>query len=150
MSRVILRPHHALCLHYFIGKGYGGGFVENMFHIKRLLCEKPDTEVVFHHGTDEICAACPNRSKGLCSTQEKVERYDRECAEACGFAEEKAFLWRDCAKLVEEKIIKAPGGRERICFDCLWKTLCQQLDVEKSVESVKNSVNITRGKGNRR
>ena len=131
-----LRPHHALCLHYFTGHGYSGEFVENMFHIKQLLGEKSNREVVFHCKTDIICAACPNNREGECGTPEKVARYDAKCAEACGFSCGVPISWAECEEQVRTKILQVPGEREKICGDCLWKTLCQQQDVEKSVESV--------------
>ncbi len=131
-----LRPHHVLCLNYFIGKGYSGEFVENMFNIKYLLCQKPDEKIVIHRGIDCICAACPNNLGTVCRTQGKVAHYDAEVAETCGFTEETPVLWSECERLVLEKIIRAPGVRKKICFDCLWKTICQQQDVENSVENV--------------
>jgi hypothetical protein len=137
-KELLLRPHHALCLQYFIGQGYGGEFVENMFHIKRLLCEKPDRTVILHSGTDCICAACPNNRGGVCLSSEKVARYDRECLKACGIAENQAISWAELRRRAAEKIIRKPEVRNQICFDCLWKTLCQQQDVENSVENVKN------------
>ncbi|MCI1954846.1 MAG: DUF1284 domain-containing protein [Oscillospiraceae bacterium] len=133
---VLLRPHHALCLHYFIGKGYGCGFVENMFHIKRFLCGRSLRTVVLHNGADCICAACPNRRNGGCMSSEKVARYDRECLKACGLAFGQAFPWPELCRRVRKAILEKPGVRAGICFDCLWKTLCQQQDVEKSVENV--------------
>lgn len=135
-GQLILRPHHSLCLQYFIGKGYGCEFVENMFHIKRLLCEKPDRTVVLHSGTDCICAACPNNQSGVCNTSEKVSRYDRECLKAAGFTCGQAVSWAELERRIRENIVEKPEVRNLICFDCLWKTLCQQQDVEKSVESV--------------
>lgn len=136
---LILRPHHALCLHYFVGRGYSGGFVENMFHMKRLLCEKPEQTVFLHCGADCICAACPNSRGGICLTQEKVLRYDRECLKVCGIAEKREISWAELRRCTEERIIGKPGVRQKICCDCLWKSLCQQQDVENSVENVNNS-----------
>jgi hypothetical protein len=131
-----LRPHHAMCLGFFTGHGYGGEFVENMFHIRRALWKNPDRLVVLRRGADCICAACPNNRGGVCRTAEKAARYDEKVRRACGFSAGQTMRWRELRSAVEAKILSRPGARRGICADCLWNPLCQQQDVEKSVESV--------------
>ena len=58
MSRMTLRPHHALCAQFFVGKGYSAQFVE---HMKRVLSELDrGADVTLTDGCDAICAGCPN------------------------------------------------------------------------------------------
>lgn len=85
-GRLILRPHHTLCLQFFAGRGYSGEFVQNMFHIRQMLVEKPKRIILLHSGADDICAACPNNRSGRCRTQQKVDRYDEKCRRACDFS----------------------------------------------------------------
>ncbi len=135
-GRLILRPHHTLCLQFFAGRGYSGEFVQNMFHIRQMLVEKPERIVLLHSGTDDICAACPNNRSSRCKTQQKVARYDEKCRRACDFSPEQLLPWEEANRRVRDRILSRPGVRSRICSDCLWNSLCQQQDVENSVENV--------------
>ena len=52
-----LRPHHSLCMQFYVGKAYSPDFGKNMEQ-KLLLPE--DTELVITFGLDDLCAHCPN------------------------------------------------------------------------------------------
>ena len=52
-----LRPHHSLCMQFYVGKAYSPDFGRNMEQ-KLLLPE--DTELVITFGLDDLCAHCPN------------------------------------------------------------------------------------------
>ncbi len=117
-----IRPHHGMCLAFFEGKGYSGGFTAHMAQIRsRLLREDP--EVCLCPETDEICSRCPNNAGGVCSTAEKVDRYDRAVLEQCGFTPGQPIRWSRFSRLVEERIL-SPGKRETICGDCQWNGIC--------------------------
>lgn len=131
-----LRPHHVLCLSFFTGYGYSSGFVENMFHIRRLLWENPKQCILLCRGSDCICAGCPNHRGKLCRTGEKAERYDAEVLKACGFSFGQVLSFHKLRQAATLKILNRPGTRNAICNDCLWNSFCQHLPVEKSVENV--------------
>ena len=57
--------HHGMCLPFFRGEGYSGAFVENMTRMKKILEENP--EICLVAGSDDICAACPNRLTESCA-----------------------------------------------------------------------------------
>lgn len=137
-SPLPLRPHHGMCLGFFTGHGYSGAFTEHMARVRRGLWENPGRPVVLRRGADVLCAACPNNLGGACRTAEKADRYDERVLEACGLSFGQTMAWRAFRRAVAEKILARPGARETICADCWWNPLCQQQDVEKSVESVKN------------
>lgn len=117
-----IRAHHGMCLAFFEGKGYSGGFTNHLARLRtRLLREDP--EVRLCSGTDEICSRCPNNAEGLCSAAEKVDRYDRAVLEYCGLSAGRRIRWSAFSRLVEERIL-SPGKREAICGDCQWNELC--------------------------
>ena len=128
-----LRAHHGMCLAFFRGKGYSEDFSSHMGRIKALLEEDPEQVIEVICSTDDICAACPNNAGGICTSEEKVARYDagvmtRLCPEgAAGKARgEMAKVEMTCAefaRLVRERILLA-GEREKICGDCQWSGIC--------------------------
>ena len=69
-----IRPHHGMCLAFFIGNGYSTGFTAHMQEMLELFTKGAD--VCLTVKTDEICSACPNNSQGICEAAEKVKRYD--------------------------------------------------------------------------
>lgn len=128
-----LRAHHGMCLAFFRGKGYSEDFSSHMGRIKALLEADPEQVIEVICSTDDICAACPNNAGGICTSEEKVARYDagvmtRLCPEgAAGKARgEMAKVEMTCAefaRLVRERILLA-GEREKICGDCQWSGIC--------------------------
>lgn len=116
-----IRAHHGMCLSFFQGKGYSGGFTENMWKMKERLAQNP--EVVLVCGTDDVCACCPNNREGVCVSSEKVEGYDRRTLALCGLSENDRLCWSAFEALVQKNIIEA-GRRESVCGDCEWNGLC--------------------------
>ena len=58
-----LRPHHGMCLAYFKGEGYSGGFTAHMAEMLKLFLS--GKRIRLHVDTDEICSACPNNQDGI-------------------------------------------------------------------------------------
>lgn len=133
MDKVELRPHHLLCLRFFIGRGYDDVFSARMAALQQELWERPERMVLFAQGGDGLCAVCPHRAGNACSSP-KPSRYDetilrimdRQIGEAAPFA-----VWE---KLMEERILK-PGRLSEICGDCEWWGICEPMSSawEKSV-----------------
>lgn len=118
---VRLRAHHGMCLAFFRGQGYSSGFTANMEKVHSSL--KEDTQIELCVGKDVICSACPNLQKGVCTTAEKVEKYDKRVLEACGFSAGSRITWKEFSQTVEKNIIES-GKRKEICGDCSWTELC--------------------------
>ena len=59
-----VRPHHGMCLAFFIGKGYSEGFSAHMEKMLKEFQKNLPVRLVVH--TDEICSACPNNEKNVC------------------------------------------------------------------------------------
>lgn len=122
MTPLPVRPHHGMCLAFFVGEGYSDGFSAHMAQVLlRLEGEDPVVQVV--PWTDEICAACPNNENGVCRSVGKVDRYDREVLTRCGLAPGTQLRWSAFSGLVWDRILK-PGQRREICGGCQWNALC--------------------------
>ena len=130
----LLRPHHGMCLAFFIGEGYSDAFTENMAAVLELL-EEEGIIVELKAECDEICRACPNKrdsaedgssgkTASCCVSEKKVAAYDRAVLKACGLKEEEIISFAEFTALVQEKII-APGNRKKICKGCRWSYICE-------------------------
>lgn len=117
-----LRPHHLLCLHFFEGKGYSDEFTANMTSVKSAL-EQLDPRIELVRGGDIICGSCSNNINGVCSSDEKVSRYDEAVLSLCGIDTECELSFSRLQSIVLEKIIY-PHRLEEVCKDCQWSCIC--------------------------
>ena len=118
---LLLRPHHGMCMAYFVGRGYSGGFSAHMAALLEALA--PESPVRLTVGTDAVCAACPNNTDGLCDKPELVAGYDRAVLELCGLGEGYILSFGDFTALVQERILDQ-GIRREICGGCQWDGIC--------------------------
>lgn len=117
-----LRPHHGMCINFFVGKGYSDDFTAHMTSMIRSLSANPI--ICLSTETDAICTKCPNNTKGSCTTDEKVMQYDRKVLEHCGLANGVCMHYSDFSQLIHKQILQR-GLREEICGDCQWNALCR-------------------------
>ena len=75
-----IRPHHGMCLAFFIGNGYSTGFTAHMQEMLELFTKGAEVQLVMK--TDEICSACPNNCEGVCEAAEKVKNKELTFDEA--------------------------------------------------------------------
>ena len=114
MSEYKLRPHHVLCINFYVGKGYSKEFTENMSQIIENLQKNPLIEITTGH--DVICSKCPC---GDCTG--KAESYDRKVIAIAVISGK--MHWKDLQKTVREKIIDT-GRLHEVCGDCQWFCIC--------------------------
>lgn len=124
MSGIKLRPHHLLCLRFFEGKGYSDEFTANMSSVKSSL-EQPDPGIELVRSADIICGSCPNDLNGVCSSAEKVSRYDEAVLSLCGIDPSCGHSWSSLQDSVLEKII-VPDRLQEVCGDCQWSYICMK------------------------
>ncbi|MDO4565642.1 MAG: DUF1284 domain-containing protein [Clostridia bacterium] len=106
-----LRPHHALCIQRFIGKGYSEDFTSKMWEVVSALKANPEQTVLFVKGEDELCAHCPHNQNG-CVSMEKVTRMD----ELVGLSGE--MKWSKAVEVANALPVTD------ICKNCEWYSLC--------------------------
>ena len=111
-----LRPHHALCLRFFEGRGYSEAFTENAWKVLDRL--NANGRFTVTTGPDALCAACPNLRDDGCVWQQKIRRYDEAAASMLGLRENETYPWGDFTKETAKTLIPA------ICADCEWYGLC--------------------------
>ena len=118
-----LRPHHALCLRHFVGKGYSDAFVKNMTQLHRRLHSgsREMVQIILHR--DSLCGACPHDVDFSCEMEEKVRRLDAAVAQACGLRSGQWLSWQELCALIDAHMM--PGGLlPEACGICEWHELC--------------------------
>jgi hypothetical protein len=125
MEKLKLRPHHALCIQFFIGKGYSAEFTENMYNIIEKLKFNPDITVTM--GADVLCSKCPNLQDGICINESHVKYTDKKTAEICGFKDGMIVDAEDFFGRADDKIINAKKMCE-VCQQCRWNSICYSAD----------------------
>ena len=116
-DRIALRPHHALCLHFFEGKGYSDAYVQNARAVLNTL--QAQGEFTVTAGPDALCRACPHLNEnGLCRWQEKVLRFDAAAKTALGLQENAVYDFNAFSKERCRQCVPT------VCPDCEWTYIC--------------------------
>lgn len=124
-----LRPHHGMCFQFYEGKGYSEDFTDHMGRIIMELENNPEELVRLSCAVDVVCKNCPNNENGVCTTLEKVTRYDREVLEAVNLHDGDEISYDEFSELVRKNIIDA-GIRRDICGDCCWDSICHSHELK--------------------
>ena len=119
-----LRPHHALCIRFFEGKGYSEDFVRHMHGIIALL-EQENPTVTLHDGCDCICEGCPKNTDGVCADNEKVRAIDKRAFDLLQYSAGDDVYWSDLYEKANEEIIGC-GRLKEVCRDCQWLCICEK------------------------
>ena len=128
MSGCELRPHHALCVGFFQGKGYSEAFVENMASVIGTL-RASDPLLTLRSAADPLCGGCPHNRGGVCDSADKVARYDAAVLRLLALADGAALRWSELSARAREHIL-SPGRLGEVCGDCQWYEICSQATVE--------------------
>lgn len=120
----LLRPHHALCICFFEGKGYSEDFVRHMGRVIETL-EASDPVVTLHTSCDCICIACPKNVSGKCIDSEKVRAIDDRVLALLSYQAGEKARWSELYEQANDKIIRR-GRLQEVCRDCQWLYLCNK------------------------
>lgn len=113
-----IRPHHLLCMHGFVGKGYDAGFTENMARLVGLIQRNGNTKLNIILNTDDICMKCPHKAgENLCARQEKVARLDDGTVKTLGIRAE-VYSYHEIAARIKANL--SEDGFDEICHECEW------------------------------
>ena len=116
-----LRPHHGMCMAYFMGFGYSDGFTAHMAALLREL--RPESPIRLTVGVDAVCGPCPNNRGGLCSKPELVSGWDRAVLRLCGLEEGSVLPFSAFTGRVQKHILDREL-RAGICGGCQWNEFC--------------------------
>ena len=121
-SITTLRPHHALCVLFFEGKGYSPAFIENM----TAILAEPSQMVHITMGCDSLCQECPHSQDGVCDDAAKVAQFDQRILSLSHetFHAEQAKSLSELCQSVYDTILRQ-GLLADVCGECEWATLCQ-------------------------
>ena len=126
MEEIILRPHHGMCFQFYAGKGYSADFTDHMGKVIKEFADAPWQKIRLMVVADVVCENCPHNESGICTSQEKVRRYDEEVLRACGLTEGDIIPYAEFLGLVKDRIITS-GRRGEICADCSWDCICREM-----------------------
>ena len=113
-----------MCFRFYEGKGYSEDFTDHMGRIIRECEADPDQKIVLKTGADDVCENCPNNEGGICTTADKVKRYDEGVLKACDLHAGDEIGYAEFLELVKEKVVDT-GLRKEICGDCSWDYICR-------------------------
>lgn len=115
-----LRPHHSLCMQFFIGKGYSPAFTKHMYQCLDL---PRDCIVEITFGLDELCQFCPNHPAGICDSQQHVHEIDTRVANRFHYVEGTKLtlgeFWDNARSQIIEK-----NQVHQVCGDCAFLSIC--------------------------
>ena len=117
-----LRPHHALCVRFFEGRGYSKAFIRHMASVIDSL-RRDDPSVTLCNNCDIFCERCPHNTNGVCDTDEKVSGIDSRTLDLTELTFGSALPWHDFYTRAYDRIIKT-GRLKEVCRDCRWLSIC--------------------------
>ena len=116
-----IRPHHLLCLKWFVGEGYSTDFTKNMHEILFKL-NNANQEFILTLEKDNICSKCPNlNSSAICTSATKVSLMDSKVIKYFSLTPSKTYNYIDIKKKIEDSITNEIIND--ICGNCEWFSL---------------------------
>ena len=133
-TRIKLRGHHLICLHFFHGEGYNAEYVENLSHVLKMAAYK---EIEICNGIDDVCKKCPYVKNKKCF-------YNEHAHEGIKKMDEKAMSLLNLTTEMETKWYKIKEGlsgifnewSESYCKDCDWLQVCEKDVFYKQLKTV--------------
>ncbi|MGN0537315.1 MAG: DUF1284 domain-containing protein [Acutalibacteraceae bacterium] len=125
MSSFNLRPHHALCIQNFRGRGYSPEFTENMTSVIQIM-EQNNPQIMLVSETDILCSSCPHNQQGRCRSYSHVLELDKRFLQSCELHTETPITWQNL-KTHAISILKNQHRFQKICHDCSWYEFCSSL-----------------------
>lgn len=116
-----IRPHHLLCINFFVGKGYSNDFTKNMYNVIKQLQQNPKIKI--HTNADTLCSKCPHNKLNICDDNSKVLDYDAKTLSLLNLNFDDQISWNDAQKLVSNNILEK-DLLKNICGDCKWFSIC--------------------------
>lgn len=127
--KLLLRPHHLLCLQKYTGHGYDETFTIHADNVTQALSANPEMETEIVKGCDIMCGKCPFNNGGTCKTEEKVNTLDAEVLKTCAVQYGDIGCWKDFSQKAKELILDTEEF-DRICSCCSWYELCRNTEIE--------------------
>ncbi len=120
-EKINFRPHHFICVLGYQGKGYSGGFVENMDKVVTNGLHGvggDDTLIEVVMTADVICAPCPHKRGEGCVKQAKIDALDERHAERLNLKSGEVLSWKAAKARIKTHVAK--DDLNRLCAGCEW------------------------------
>lgn len=129
--KVRLRGHHLVCLRFYDGTGYDGGFREDL---RSLVAYARQRGVSVAEGADDLCVRCHYLEEGRCAhtptAEEEVRGMDRMALMLLGLRPGQIVSWDELGHRI-------PGffqrWRSEFCEGCAWKGVCEGRDAYREL-----------------
>ncbi|MEG1528022.1 MAG: DUF1284 domain-containing protein [Clostridia bacterium] len=118
---IFLRPHHLLCLQFFVGKGYDQQFTLNTATVLKKLQSGEEFTLVM--GKDNLCSCCPNLIEGICNSG-KSKCYDQAILDKTTLKIGQVYKIMAIKSIIADLI---NADKLDLCKDCQWIELCQSI-----------------------
>lgn len=116
-----IRPHHLLCLRWFVGNGYSEEFTKNIYEVLSKLNQN-NSKFILTLENDNICSKCPNlNSSDICISDTKVSLMDSNVIEHFSLTPGSTYVYSDIYNKIEN-LLTADIIRD-ICGNCEWYSL---------------------------
>ena len=124
-----LRPHHLVCLQYFVGKGYSAGFASNTTRVLAYLKQHPTLACIqIVQEADALCLSCPN----LHTQCETARQYDHGYLQALHLTIEQQLSFQDATERFQQHVNDTVF--RTICGSCSWYNLCSSLRQKRTLD----------------
>ncbi len=125
--KILLRPHHLLCLKGYKGLNYSKSSIKNWNSISNYLEKYPETDILIVNAKDDLCKKCPAAKFNLKSRciSYSVNNIDNKVKDLLQISENCMYKFSE----IKTKLIKVITAQkqEELCHDCAWwkKGLCR-------------------------
>ncbi len=119
----VLRGHHLLCVHGFVGMGYSPSFVEKMSEIvEDIRSSKEDFPIRVVKAFDDACLACPHKGDSKCKENDEsdafVKSLDQKVMSHLGIQHGEVVMKNELMQLTAARV--KPNDLDRLCAGCSW------------------------------
>ena len=124
--KILLRPHHLLCLKGYKGLNYNKQQVRNWSAISEILNKNSDVDVVIVNGKDDLCKNCPAKSpkhEYVCK-ESAVNALDKKVQLMLGLVIGQVYNFKNLMRAIENYM--DCNKHLLLCKTCAWwkKGLC--------------------------
>lgn len=121
IRRILMRPHHFLCLPGYKGHSYNKEHATSWDTLSKLIASNPNIKVRIVEGEDTLCLKCPNSKKigGTCD-EKTVKEIDEKVKYFLNLENNTLYIFKEIVEKARKLL--DPQKHEQLCGDCEWRT----------------------------
>ncbi|MCL2838620.1 MAG: DUF1284 domain-containing protein [Oscillospiraceae bacterium] len=125
MEKLLLRPHHGLCVILFDEEGHSAPYISIMRKIIENLRDNPKTKVILCRELDVICGSCSHNAGSNCGKADEVILSDDKTLSYCELEFGSRLNWEDFRQTLIDEIISKDLLLDA-CEGCDYLNRCRQ------------------------